>query len=82
LAFRLSAAALRGSPATALPATGGKSPARCGTATGEATAAAAAATAASTSAASAASTSASRVHLAIEALHEHARNECRPDSTP
>jgi hypothetical protein len=46
LAFRLSPSTLRGSAAaTALPATGGKSPARCGTATGEAAASAASPTA-------------------------------------
>jgi hypothetical protein len=73
----LSASALRGSAAaTALPATGGKSPTLGAAASGEAAAST------SASAASAASTSASRVHLAIEAQHEHARNECGPDSTP
>jgi hypothetical protein len=71
----LSATALRGSPATALPAAGGKSPTRGAAAFGEAAAPVRGSTAASTS-------PSLRIHLANEAQHENARNECRPDTTP
>jgi len=83
----LSATALRGSRATALPATGGKSPTRGGAATGEAAATMRGTTAGEAAApvrgSTAASTSPSlRIHIANEAQHENARNECRPDTTP
>jgi hypothetical protein len=65
----LSAAALRGGPATALRATAGKSPARGSAATGGAGAAA--------------PTSPSlRIRLANDDQHENTRNECGPDTTP
>jgi hypothetical protein len=67
------ATALRRRPAAALRTTGGKPAARSAAATGKS--AATVATAASTSCAP-------RIHIANDAQHENARNECRPDTTP
>jgi hypothetical protein len=78
-ALRDTAAALSGSPATALPATGGKSPGRSAATTGEA---AASLTRSASATRSASTPPPLRIHLANEPQNENARNESRPDTTP
>jgi hypothetical protein len=78
----LPAAALRCRGATTLlPAAVRESTARCGPAAREAAAASMRGTTAGGSAASSTPPSLC-IHLANEAQHEHARNDCRPDTTP